>query len=152
MLCQIWGIHGGDYEECRLLWYKNPVLTSQEIYYVSITEPSRLMLCRIWDIHGSDYKECGLLGYGNPDLTSQETHYYSFTGPSQLKLAVAIKNVVFWYVTRVAFVRIDVSVELFASIIRMSIISELGTRLVVTSNTAKIITFFLNVDSYKSHW
>jgi hypothetical protein len=35
MLCKIWGFHGGDYEECRILEYKNPVRTSQEIYYVS---------------------------------------------------------------------------------------------------------------------
>jgi hypothetical protein len=39
--------HGGDYEECRLLRYKNPVRTSQETHYVSATEPSRLMLCKI---------------------------------------------------------------------------------------------------------
>jgi hypothetical protein len=30
MLCKIWGFCGGDYEECRLLEYKNPVRTSQE--------------------------------------------------------------------------------------------------------------------------
>jgi hypothetical protein len=30
MLCKIFGFHGGDYEECRLLGYKNPVRTSQE--------------------------------------------------------------------------------------------------------------------------
>jgi hypothetical protein len=29
-LCRIWGFHGGDYEECRLLGYKTPVHTSQE--------------------------------------------------------------------------------------------------------------------------
>jgi hypothetical protein len=28
--CKIWGFHGGDYEECRLLGYKTPVRTSQE--------------------------------------------------------------------------------------------------------------------------
>jgi hypothetical protein len=39
--------HGGNYEECRLLGYKNPVRTSQETHYFSTTEPSRLMLCRI---------------------------------------------------------------------------------------------------------
>jgi hypothetical protein len=27
-LCNIWGFHGGDYEECRLVGYKTPVLTS----------------------------------------------------------------------------------------------------------------------------
>jgi hypothetical protein len=30
MLCEIWRFHGGDYEESRLLGYKNPVRTSQE--------------------------------------------------------------------------------------------------------------------------
>jgi hypothetical protein len=44
---KIAGFHGGDYEECRLLGYKNPVPTSQETHYVSATEPSRLMLCKI---------------------------------------------------------------------------------------------------------
>jgi hypothetical protein len=39
--------HGGDYEECRLLGYKNPILTSKEAYDFSVTEPSRLMLCKI---------------------------------------------------------------------------------------------------------
>jgi hypothetical protein len=47
MLCKIFGCHGGDYEECRLLGYKNPVVTSQETHYVSDTEPSRFMLCKI---------------------------------------------------------------------------------------------------------
>jgi hypothetical protein len=37
---KIWGFYGGDYEECRLLGYKNPVRTSQEAHYVSATEPS----------------------------------------------------------------------------------------------------------------
>jgi hypothetical protein len=36
-----------DYEECRLLGYKNPVRTSQETYYVSTTESSHLMLRKI---------------------------------------------------------------------------------------------------------
>jgi hypothetical protein len=34
-------------EECRLLGYKNAVLTSQETHCLSATEPSRLMLCKI---------------------------------------------------------------------------------------------------------
>jgi hypothetical protein len=41
------GLHGGDYEECCLLGYKNPVRTSQETRYVSATEPSQLMICKI---------------------------------------------------------------------------------------------------------
>jgi hypothetical protein len=46
-LCKIGGFHGGDYEECRLLGYINPVRTSQETHYVSATEHSRLILCNI---------------------------------------------------------------------------------------------------------
>jgi hypothetical protein len=38
---------GCDYEECRLLGYKNPVCTSKETHYISAREPSRLMLCKI---------------------------------------------------------------------------------------------------------
>jgi hypothetical protein len=41
------GHHDGDYEECRLLGYKIPVLTSQETHYVSARESSRLMLSKI---------------------------------------------------------------------------------------------------------
>jgi hypothetical protein len=61
MLCKIWRFHGSDYEEFRLLEYKNPVLTSQETHYVSAAELSRLMLCKIWGFHGSDYEEFRLL-------------------------------------------------------------------------------------------
>jgi hypothetical protein len=32
MLCKILLFHGGDYEEWRLLGYKNPVHTSQETH------------------------------------------------------------------------------------------------------------------------
>jgi hypothetical protein len=32
MLCNTWAVHGGDYEECRLVGYKNPVRTSQETH------------------------------------------------------------------------------------------------------------------------
>jgi hypothetical protein len=60
--CKIWGFHGDDYEECRLLGYENPVRTSQEIHYVSTTEPSQLILCKIWGFHGSGYEEWRLLG------------------------------------------------------------------------------------------
>jgi hypothetical protein len=65
MLCKIWGSHGGDYEECRLLGYKNPFLNSQGTQYVSATEPSLLMLCKIWGFHGDDLEECRLLGYSS---------------------------------------------------------------------------------------
>jgi hypothetical protein len=34
---KICGFHGGDYEECRLLRYKNPLRTPQETHYVSAT-------------------------------------------------------------------------------------------------------------------
>jgi hypothetical protein len=44
-----------------------------------------------------------------------------------------MKNVVFWDDSRVALVRTDISEELSASIIRVTIINELGTTLAVTS-------------------
>jgi hypothetical protein len=47
MLCEILGFYGNDYEESCLLGYKTPVRLSQETYYVSTTEPTRLMLCNI---------------------------------------------------------------------------------------------------------
>jgi hypothetical protein len=59
--CQIWGFHGGDYEECRLLGYQNPVRTSQETHYVSATDPSQLMLCKIWGFYSAACEECRLL-------------------------------------------------------------------------------------------
>jgi hypothetical protein len=34
LICKIWGFHGGDYEQCRFLGYKNPVLTSQDTIYL----------------------------------------------------------------------------------------------------------------------
>jgi hypothetical protein len=45
-----------------------------------------------------------------------------------------MKNGVFWDVTPLALVRTEVSEELTASIIRVTIIGELGTTLAVTSN------------------
>jgi hypothetical protein len=38
MLCKIWDFHGGYYEECRLLGYKNPVQSLEETHYISTTE------------------------------------------------------------------------------------------------------------------
>jgi hypothetical protein len=86
MLCKIWGFHGGDYYECRLVGYKNPVRTSQETHYVSATELSRLIICKIWGFHGSDYDGSRLLGYKYPVRTSQETHFISATESSRLTL------------------------------------------------------------------
>jgi hypothetical protein len=45
--CYVRRLQGDDYEECRLLGYRNPIRTSQETHYVSATEPSQLMLCKI---------------------------------------------------------------------------------------------------------
>jgi hypothetical protein len=84
--CKIWGFHGGDYEEFRLLGYKSPVRTSQETHNVSATVLRRLILCKIWGFHGGDYEEFRLLGYKYPVRTSKETHYVSVTEPSHLML------------------------------------------------------------------
>jgi hypothetical protein len=56
-LYKILYFHGGDYEECRRLGYRNPVRTSQETHYVYITDSSRLMLSKILYFHGGDYEE-----------------------------------------------------------------------------------------------
>jgi hypothetical protein len=45
-----------------------------------------------------------------------------------------MKNAIFWNVRRVALVRIDVSEEYLASIIRLTRIFELGTTLTVTND------------------
>jgi hypothetical protein len=102
----IWGFHSGDYEECRILGYKDPVCSLKGTHYVSATETSRLMLRKILCFQGGDYEECRLLGYKNPVLTSQETYYVSVTESSQLILCkiwgflrMTIKNAVFWDVT-----------------------------------------------------
>jgi hypothetical protein len=58
---KVWGFHGGEYEECRLLGYKIPGRTSQETQYISATEPCRLMLCKISSFHGCDYELCRLV-------------------------------------------------------------------------------------------
>jgi hypothetical protein len=60
-LCKIWGLHGGDYEECRLPGYKNPVRTSQETHYVSATELSQLMLLR-FDVFTTVTMKNGVFG------------------------------------------------------------------------------------------
>jgi hypothetical protein len=62
ILWKISGFYGGDYEECRLQGYKNPVRTSQETHYVSATEPSPLILYKISGFYCGNYEECHLLG------------------------------------------------------------------------------------------
>jgi hypothetical protein len=68
ILFKIWGFHGGDYEECRLLRYQTQFVT-QQTHYVCATEPGQLMLCKIWGFHGGDYEECRLLGYQTQFVT-----------------------------------------------------------------------------------
>jgi hypothetical protein len=79
-------VDSSEFEEWRLLGYKNTVCTSQGTHYVSATESNQLMLCKIWGFPGSDYEECRLLGYKTPVRTWQETHYVSATEPSRLML------------------------------------------------------------------
>jgi hypothetical protein len=61
-LCKIWGLHVGDYEECRLPGYKDPVRIVQEIHFLSATVPSRLMLSKFWGFRGGEYEKWRLLG------------------------------------------------------------------------------------------
>jgi hypothetical protein len=84
VISKIWGFHGGDYVDRRLLGYKIPVRISQETHYVSAADPSWLMLCKIWGFHGGDYVDWRLLGYKNPVRASQEN--FSDKEPSRLML------------------------------------------------------------------
>jgi hypothetical protein len=43
---KVWAFHGGGCKECGFLGQK-AVPTSYETYFVSVTEPSRLILCNI---------------------------------------------------------------------------------------------------------
>jgi hypothetical protein len=86
MLCKILGLQGGDYEERRLLRYKNAIRTWQQTHYVSTTQSSQLMLYKIWGFHGGDYEEWRILGYINPIRTWKETHYIPAIESSQLML------------------------------------------------------------------
>jgi hypothetical protein len=74
---KIWGLHGGDYEECRPLGYQNSVHTSQETHYFSVTEPSLLMIRKILGFHGGYYEECENWRFGGtyhpPTSEWQET-------------------------------------------------------------------------------
>jgi hypothetical protein len=79
ILCKILGFHGCNYEECRLLGYKNQVRTSQETHYFSVTEPSQLILCKILGFHGCNYEECRILGY----KTKFVLHRRHITSPLQ---------------------------------------------------------------------
>jgi hypothetical protein len=79
-LYKIWGVHGGDYEECRLLGYKIPIHISQGKHYVSATDSSRLMICkslgflRLW-LWRMPFLGCGF-GFQEPhDLTSKKTAF-----------------------------------------------------------------------------
>jgi hypothetical protein len=60
MLCKIWGFHGSDFEECRLLGYQNPVRTSPETLYFSATDLNHLILCKILGFHCGDGEKCRL--------------------------------------------------------------------------------------------
>jgi hypothetical protein len=66
MICKKWRFPAGDYEEYRLLGYKNPVRTSQETHYLSRDQPVNSIQITVF--HGSDYEECCLLGCGAVSL------------------------------------------------------------------------------------
>jgi hypothetical protein len=139
MLCKIWGVQCGDYEECRLLGYKNSVHTSQETHYVSATEPRPLMVCKIWGFHVGNDEECSLLGYKNPIRTSQETYYISTAESSQFNAMQDLRFSRRWLcrisssgiLHRVVLIITCVSEERIASIVRVTRIGELGTTLAV---------------------
>jgi hypothetical protein len=56
-----------------VFWDKNSVRTSQETYFLSPTELSRLMLCQIWGFHGVEYEEYSILEYDSVLLLLEPT-------------------------------------------------------------------------------
>jgi hypothetical protein len=70
------------------LGYENPVLTSEETYYLSLAEPRRLLLYKILGFHGSEYEECRVLGYENSVPASQETYNISAIETSRLMICM----------------------------------------------------------------
>jgi hypothetical protein len=134
MLCKIWNFHSGDYEECRLLGFKNPVRTSQETHYVSATESSQLMLCKIWCFHGGNYEECRLLGYKNPSsyFTGDTLRLRYRAEPVNAMQDLRFSLQWLWRMAssgmlrRVALLRTEVSEERSACIIRVTRIDKLS--------------------------
>jgi hypothetical protein len=61
-----------------------------------------------------------------------------------------MKNAVFWDICRLALVRVDVSVEHSASIIKVTRICELETMLAITSNRRTQKTAFFIVTAVKT--
>jgi hypothetical protein len=120
---------------------------------------------KVWGFHGSDYEECRLLGYKTPVSTTQETLIFFYTAQPvnvmhdlrfSRRWLRRMPSSVMW--RRVALVRTDVSEEHSASIIRVTIMGELGATLTVTGNRRKLLRnswyggamFLRNVSSYKS--
>jgi hypothetical protein len=73
MLCKISGIHGSDYEECRLLGYKNPVHTSQETHTCPLQSPAGLCYVRFEVFTAVNVNNVVFWDIKNPVRTSQET-------------------------------------------------------------------------------
>jgi hypothetical protein len=104
MLCKIWGLHGGNYEECRLLGYKatSSCLTGNTLPHVSL----------------------------NHALYTTPPHPTPF--PTEAMESRRMTSSGMW--RRVVLIRAHVSEEGIASIIRLNRIGALGTTLAVTSN------------------
>jgi hypothetical protein len=147
-MCMIWCLHGGDYEECRLLGYTNPVRTSQETHYSFATEPSRLILYKIWDFHSDDFEEYRLLRYKAQFIS----HRIYITSPLQspasycyvrfdVFTAVNMKNPSSDILRRVHVVRTDVLKEFIVSVMKLKRKGELRTTLAVTSNRSTLRRF-----------
>jgi hypothetical protein len=98
----IWGFHGGDYEECRLLGYKTPVSTSQETHNVSATESNqRHVRCEVFT---AVTMKITVFSDIKPQFLPQRRH---ITSPLQSSASqcsvrfevftgVTMKNVLFW--------------------------------------------------------
>jgi hypothetical protein len=64
-------LHGSDYEECRLLGYRNAVRTSQETHYFYATEPSWLCCVRFEGFTAVTMKNAVFLGMTSCDSSKK---------------------------------------------------------------------------------
>jgi hypothetical protein len=140
--CKIWGFYGGDYEECRLLGYKNAVRTSLETHYISSTEckpvnaMNDLSVSRrvLWRIPSSViYKTSSY-------LTGNTLRFRYRAQPVNAMYDLRFSRRWLWWMPSSwillceALVRADVSEERIVSLIWVTRVGDLGIVLTVTSN------------------
>jgi hypothetical protein len=150
MLCKIFGFHGGDYEECRLLRYENRVRTSHQP-----DESNSKIHCHNILKSALMFSKCTLslkipngmfaLSFGLAPPISSLIHFpltfvfllQSRKYPRRMPSSEILRPV--------AIVRTDVSEDPSASIIKVTRIFELGTKLAIFLRNVRRLLVTANV-------